>query len=167
MKKAISSELKALALDILDYPLDMRDTLFPHAHTVPLYKQIIKFENYNCTNPGWYNNSDTYVEELTKNNQKPTNIAVIEIKEKSFHLTCKTPSLIINLTDIPLYVLVSEDKHRLDLAYDIPDRELFDYSRNKITENKIIEDHSILIGNRFFHQIQGETGAKLLYVRYN
>ena len=167
MKKAISSELKATALDILDYPLDMRDTQFPHAHVVPLHKGLKKFEAYNCTNPGWYDNSTTYLKELTKNNRKPTSVLAIEIKEKSFQITCKTPVQIISLNNIPLYVLVSEDKHCLDLAYDIPDRELFDYSRNKITNNKIIEDHSMVIGNRFFHQIQGETGAKLLYVRYD
>ena len=166
----LNSELKEIALDILDFPLDMRDTSFPFWHAVPLHKKHPKLSDYTCTYPKWYNHEAKFLEMLRHkiNNRLPRSVIALEVKDiLPVQLPSKGIVQIFSLNKKHTSVVIGKEEHNLRHCIDIPNYEQFEWGRHHITNQALHSDNGIYVGNKFFHSIHASTGAKLLYVKYD
>ena len=166
----LNSELKKIALDILDFPLDMRDTSFPFWHAVPLHKKHPKLSDYTCTYPKWYNHEFEFLEILRHkiNKTLPRSVIALEVKDK-FPVQIPTKGIvqIFSLNKKHTSVVIGKEIRNLLHCIDIPNYEQFEWGRHHISNEALHSDKGIYVGNKFYHSIHASTGAKLLYVKYD
>jgi hypothetical protein len=166
----LNSELKKIALDILDFPLDMRDTTFPFWHAVPLHKKHPKLDDYKCTYPKWYNHENEFLEILRHkiDNTLPSAVIALEVKDKfPVQIPNKGIVQIFSLNKKHTSIVIGKDLNNLMHCLDIPSYEQFDWAKHYISNNALHSDNGLYVGNKFFHSIHASAGAKLLYVKYN
>lgn len=165
----LNNEVKKIALDILDFPLDMRDTAFPFWHAVPLHRKHHKLENYTFTYPKWYNHEDEFLELLKHpiEDRTPTKVVAMEASEKSIQIPVKGIVQIFSLNKKHSSVVMGKDRNNIDQTLDIPNYEQFDWKKHYVKNAPLHCDTGVIIGNLFFHCIHAVKGAKLLYVRYD
>ena len=166
----LNNEVKEVALDILDFPLDMRDTMFPFWHAVPLHRKHPRLEDYSFTYPKWYNHSEHFLKLLehpVHTKRLPTKVVALEAKERCIQVPVKGIVQIFSLNKKHSSVVVGKEKHNLEQTLDIPSYEQFDWKKHHITNNALYCDTGFCIGNMFFHSIHAAIGAKILYVKYD
>lgn len=165
----LNNEVKNIALDILDFPLDMRDTAFPFWHAVPLHRKHPKLEDYTFTYPKWYNHKKYFLEQIKHpiQDMTPTKVVALEANEKSIQIAAKGIVQIFSLNKKHTSVIIGKDRNNIDLALDIPNYEQFNWKKHHIDNIALHCDTGVIIGNLFFHSIHAVKGAKLLYVKYD
>lgn len=165
----LNNEIKEIALDILDFPLDMRDTAFPFWHAVPLHRKHPKLENYTFTYPKWYDYEQKFLKLLEHpiDGKIPTKVIALEAREKSIQIPARNIVQIFSLNKKHTSVVMGKSKHNLEQTLDIPNYEQFDWKKHFIVNAALHCDTGHVIGNKFFHSIHPSKGAKLLYVKYD
>ncbi len=169
MIRQLNNEVKEIALDILDFPLDMRDTMFPFWHAVPLYRKHSNLEDYSFTYPKWYNHSKHFLDLLKHpiDSRKPTKVVAMEANEKSIQVPIRSTVVIFSLNKKHASVVIGKDRNNLDQTLDIPNYEQFNWKKHYVVNTPLYCDTGAIIGNKFFHSIHASNGAKILYVKYD
>ena len=167
MTLKVPDEYKNLAKELFSINLSMRDTDYPFAHTIPLWRTYNKrdIEDYVCTYPPFYDNCKELVELLTNElGESPTKITISEHNEKSFMVPKKQKQAHYLLEGKADYLVA---KHWNPLLHSIDMPWNFNHKKHDIKQNILNEGDGLYTGNVWWARVHTENKTRLLHVRYD